>query len=223
MKKKEIDIAKAENLVTYQEKTFGSKNGSLLFKHFRQLTHTAISPHLERKDESARSSEARANLLIEFFAIIQRETSATTMREYTESASVDLKICRDGLSRIAKKLVKYKARGIDAIPPILYVRTAGTHTHSPLYNVYRNNVRTSQFPLKWKEAKVIPVFKKGSQTKVEIYRPISLVKILRLYSSDFWTSTPPYAGTILRFLNWLITNLEIVDDAKWDIFHYSEC
>ena len=209
MKKKEIDIANAEDLVTYQEKAFGSKNGSIMFKHFRQLTHTAISPHLERKDESARSSEARANLLIEFFAIIQSETSATTMREYTESASVDLKICRDGLSRIAKKLVKYKARGIDAIPPILYVRTAGTLTHSPLYNVYRNNVRTSQFPLKWKEAKVIPVFKKGSQTKVGIYRPISLVKFLRLYSSDFWTSTTPKCRNDF-------TVSELVDHQSWD-------
>ena len=34
-KKKEIDIAIAEDLAAYQEKVFASENGSLMFEHFR--------------------------------------------------------------------------------------------------------------------------------------------------------------------------------------------
>ena len=118
-----------------------------MFKHFRKLKRTAIWPHLEYKDQSARSSKARANLLMEYFATFHRETSAISMPEYTESGSFDLKICRDAISQIAKKILISKARGLDALPSLLYllyVRTANTLIHS-LYNVYRNTVRTYFF------------------------------------------------------------------------------
>ena len=46
-----------------------------------------------------------------------------------------------------------------------------------LYNFYRNIVRTSLLPLEWKSAKIIPVFKKSSQTKVEKYRPVGFLHI----------------------------------------------
>ena len=98
------------------------------------------------------------------------------MPDYTELGSFDLKLCRDELSQSAKNLVISKARGHDAMPSILYVRSADTLIH-PLYNVYRNLVRTFIFPLKWEEAEVIPVFKKGSQTKVENNHAISLLNI----------------------------------------------
>ena len=75
-----------------------------------------------------------------------------------------------------QKLGKSKARGTDAIPPVLYVRTAGTLFLS-LYNVYRNIVRTSQFPFKWNEAKVTQALKNGLQKKVENYRTVSLLNI----------------------------------------------
>ena len=57
LKKKDFDIAIAE------DKVFASKNGSIRFKHFRQLKPSAISPHLEWKDGSARSSEQPSGVL----------------------------------------------------------------------------------------------------------------------------------------------------------------
>ena len=68
-----------------------------------------------RKDESASSFEARANLLMKYFGTIRRETSATTMPEYTESRSFDLKICRDEISQIARKLVISIEQGPDML------------------------------------------------------------------------------------------------------------
>ena len=76
-----------------------------MFKHFRQLKHTAISPHLEWKNEPAKSSEARAKSLMKYFATVYGETSATTMEEYTESGSFDMKICRNMIGQIAKKTI----------------------------------------------------------------------------------------------------------------------
>ena len=82
---------------------------------------------------------------------------------------------------------------------------AASFIHS-LYNVYRYFVRTSQFLLKWKEAKVILVFKKGSQLKVENYRPISLLKSgSKLFEMIIFKQLldidTPYVGTTTRFQN----------------------
>ena len=176
MKKKEIDIAIAQCFAAYQENVFASKIGSLKFKHLGQLNRIANSPHLECKDEPTRSSKAQTSLQMKYFATIYRETSALTMPEYTESEPFDLKICRDEISQIAKMLVISKARGLDAILPILYNRKADTLILS-LYIVYRNIVRIFPFPLNWKEVKMIPVFKQGSPTKVQNYRPIRSLNI----------------------------------------------
>ena len=137
LKQKKIVYAIAEDLATHHEK-IASKNGSLMFKHFILLKRTAIGPHLEWKDESI----VRANLLMEYFATIYGETSATTMSEYIESGSFDLKICKDEIRQFAKILLTSNARRPDAIPHILYARMAGTLIHS-LYYVYRNIVRIS--------------------------------------------------------------------------------
>ena len=143
-----------------------SKNGSLMFKHFILLKRTAISPHLEWKDES--TSEARANLLMEYLATIYREISATKMSEYIESSSFDLKICKDEIRQFAKKLVTSNARGLDAIPHMLYVRTAGTLFHSH-YNVYRNIVRTScQMEGSKSGSSIEGRFDKGRQKSINI-------------------------------------------------------
>ena len=79
------------------------------------------------------------------------------MPEYTESVSFDLKICRDEITQIAKIFVISEARGHDAIPSILYVRTAGTLIIS-FYNVYRNFVRSSQFLMKMEGRKRYSIF-----------------------------------------------------------------
>ena len=42
---------------------------------------------------------------MKYFATVYGETSATTMEEYTESGSFDMKICRNMIGQIAKKLL----------------------------------------------------------------------------------------------------------------------
>ena len=45
---------------------------------------------------------------------------------------------------------------------------------APLAYLFEKSMTTSDVPTQWKQALVVPVFKKGSPSKVENYRPISL-------------------------------------------------
>ena len=84
---------------------------------------------------------------------------------------------------------------------------AGTLIHS-LYNVHRNIVRTSQFHLERKKAKVITVFKKGSQTKVKNYRPIILLNFCSKFFENIFERLLDIYTPICRNAN---TVSELVD------------
>ncbi|ELT88795.1 hypothetical protein CAPTEDRAFT_102589, partial [Capitella teleta] len=44
----------------------------------------------------------------------------------------------------------------------------------PLARTFSNSIRLGKVPAQWKYVNVVPIFKKGEQSEVENYRPISL-------------------------------------------------
>ena len=49
---------------------------------------------------------------------------------------------------------------------------------SAVTTICNNSISTGHFPLKWKEARVVPIFKTGSRDECNNYRPISILPIL---------------------------------------------
>ena len=48
----------------------------------------------------------------------------------------------------------------------------------PLAHVFNMSLREGFVPLEWKEANIIPLFKKGSRYKSVNYRPVSLTSVI---------------------------------------------
>ena len=48
----------------------------------------------------------------------------------------------------------------------------------PLATVFNLALEEGVVPLEWKEANIIPLFKKGSRSKSENYRPVSLTSVI---------------------------------------------
>ena len=48
----------------------------------------------------------------------------------------------------------------------------------PLAHVFNMSLREGIVPLEWKEANIIPLFKKGSRNKSVNYRPVSLTSVI---------------------------------------------
>ena len=48
----------------------------------------------------------------------------------------------------------------------------------PLARVFYLSLKEGVDPFKWKEAKIIPLFKNGSRNKSEHYRPVSLTSVI---------------------------------------------
>ena len=55
-----------------------------------------------------------------------------------------------------------KSRGVDGIPPTLLLEIV-EHISIPLATVFNLSLEEGIVPLEWKEANIIPLFKKGSR------------------------------------------------------------
>ena len=81
---------------------------------------------------------------------------------------------------VAKKIKAMKdnkSPGVDGIPPKLLMETV-EQISIPLAIVFNLSLKEGVVPFEWKEANIIPLFKKGSRNKSENYRPVSLMSVI---------------------------------------------
>ena len=80
---------------------------------------------------------------------------------------------------VAKKIRDMKdnkSPGVDGIPPKLLLEIV-EQISIPLATVFNLALEEGVVPLEWKEAN-IPLFKKGSRSKSENYRPVILTSVI---------------------------------------------
>ena len=81
---------------------------------------------------------------------------------------------------VAKKIKAMKdnkSPGVDGIPPKLLMETV-EQISIPLARVFNLSLKEGVVPFEWKEANIIPLFKKGSRNKSDNYRPVSLPSVI---------------------------------------------
>jgi hypothetical protein len=74
---------------------------------------------------------------------------------------------------ILRKLKNGKSPGQDGITND-FIKLAGKKIIPYLMDIFNATIKMGKIPTEWKEATVIPVFKRGARCNVENYRPISL-------------------------------------------------
>ena len=81
---------------------------------------------------------------------------------------------------IAKKIKKMKdnkSPGVDRIPPKL-LKEIVEQISTPLAKLFNLSLEEGIVPSEWKEANIMPLFKKGSRNKPENYRLVSLISVV---------------------------------------------
>lgn len=75
---------------------------------------------------------------------------------------------------VLRKLDTNKNAGCDNIPP-LFISKCAYSLVQPLTILFNRSVQAGVFPDVWKQARIVPIHKKGSRIKIENYRPISIL------------------------------------------------
>ena len=70
-----------------------------------------------------------------------------------------------------------KSPGVDGLSPKILKETV-EQISKPLAHVFNMSLQEGIVPLEWKEANIIPLFKKGSRNKSVNYRPVSLTSVI---------------------------------------------
>ena len=70
-----------------------------------------------------------------------------------------------------------KSPGVDGISPKILKETV-EQISTPLAHVFNMSLKEGIVPFAWKEANIIPLFKKGSRNKSVNYRPVSLTSVI---------------------------------------------
>ena len=76
-----------------------------------------------------------------------------------------------------KKLKINKSLGPDAIHPRV-IQEIAESINTPITLIFRVSLKLRELPDQWKHASVCAIFKKGTKTKPQNYRPVSLTSII---------------------------------------------
>ena len=129
---------------------------------------------------------------------------------------------------LLNKLSKSKATGLDKISARL-TRECADLICIPICKIFNCSLTTGIFPSDWKCAKVTPLFKKGSSSDMNNYRPISVISVVAKVFEGIITYDQVYAylseNNIIsesqsgfRFIHSTVTALlEATDSWAFDI------
>ena len=81
-----------------------------------------------------------------------------------------------GVHKLLSNLKTHKATGPDSIPAYV-LKLAADQLASILTRLYQHSLDTGETPTDWKNAFVVPIFKKGEKHVPSNYRPVSLTSI----------------------------------------------
>ena len=91
-------------------------------------------------------------------------------------AMQNIKIDWKGVHKLLKNLKVHKATGPDEIPAYV-LKTAADELAPALALLFQLSMDQGEIPQDWKQALVVPIFKKGDKHQPSNYRPVSLTSI----------------------------------------------
>ncbi|XP_048580104.1 uncharacterized protein LOC116603374 isoform X1 [Nematostella vectensis] len=152
----------------------------------RTKENTTVN-ELKFDDQSLFSQEHIAEAFNDYFSNVGPKL-ASSMANPSKSFEHFIKPCSAQMSRFKlvsnTKVLKLlgclsnaKATGIDKISG--KILKCAAHAISPsLTYIFNNSIISNCFPDEWKMARVLPLFKKGSKTIPDNYRPISILPVI---------------------------------------------
>ena len=140
---------------------------------------TGVAP-LKNQDGFLQSdTKARANILNEQFKSVFTREDLSNIPDTGESditAMQNIKIDLKGVHKLLKNLKVHKATGLDEIPAYI-LKTAADELAPALAILFQLSMDQGEIPQDWKQALVVPIFKKGDKHLPSNYRPVSLTSI----------------------------------------------
>ena len=147
-------------------------------KSLLERNNVSSYPPLSVNNELVVDIVEKASALNNFFlSICQLDDSEAIMPPNVDATVPTLKriqVTQQEVYDILRCIDTTKATGPDGVSSRLLKETAAS-IHIPLTKIFNKSLHEKEFPKCWKEANVIPIYKKGDAQLCTNYRPVSLL------------------------------------------------
>jgi hypothetical protein len=162
-----------------ESKILRQKNTAKFYGYVNNKLHSHSDiPALKTDGELLTSDSSKAAAFSDFFSEVFTKDNGE-LPEVSSCGNIISSVMFDPvnvLTAIRELKSNYSAGG-DELPPI-FIKMIGTQLCDPLSTLFNRCLMEGVLPADWKEAIVIPLFKKGRKFLVENYRPISLTSVI---------------------------------------------
>lgn len=160
------------NIIGSEENTNSKR--SCGFIKSKRCDNTGVAPLKHQTSGITYSdNKTKANILNEQFSSVfnkNGDKNNITKKESPHPSMPEIKIHENGIFKLLNDLNIHKATGPDGIPA--QVRKELAHELTPVMSLFfQASVNQGRIPDEWKEANVVPIFKKGDKSKAVNYRP----------------------------------------------------
>ena len=171
------------------------KNTKKLFAYYRSKSKTKQGINcIKRVDgELTRNSEETAQAISDHFKTVYTRESSGPLPQFCNRVPENkccetIQIREFGVQAKLMALDPGKSAGPDNIYPRL-LKECATTLSKPLTILLNKSISEGSVPSSWKKANVTPIYKKGSRTDSDNYRPISLTSVLSKLLEKFVKET----------------------------------
>ena len=137
---------------------------------------STLGPLIDSIGNTIADPTSKANLLSDVFSshfTIDNNTLPTSF-PYSQSTSLsDIVFTPISVERIVKRLSIKTKGGPDGIPPI-FIKNCIRELRAPLASLFEISFHSGYLPDVWRQAYITPIFKKGTKTDPNNYRPVAL-------------------------------------------------
>jgi len=178
----------------YENKLFESMkdNPKRVFNYAKFYSKSSSTIHvLEREGEKIADDPTKAEMLNDYFISVLTDEPEilNSLPEILQSGPytlLDVDVSPEIVRKKLQKLKHNKGIGPDGISTNILQQCLDFDV--PLSMLFQTSIRMSQIPQDWRDAHVVPLFKKGSKTRCSNYRPVSLtshiMKVLERILND---------------------------------------
>ena len=145
----------------------------------KMCSHSKLGPLIDTNGICQTDDQTKCEILNEFFSsVFTNDNGILPMvsKQALNISSNKIDFSQSVIIKAIKKLKPSGSAGPDLFPALFW-RNATPGVALPLSIIFSNSFALSTLPDEWRLATVIPVFKKGSPSNPNNYRPISLTCI----------------------------------------------
>ena len=154
------------------------------YQVYRTKSKDIIGPLKTAEGDLVATGKEMSKILNDYFLTVFTEENTQEMPDCEElfragddQKLIDIAVTKEIVEKEIDRLKKFKSPGPDEIYPLV-LKECKEIISEPLVAVFKKSLDSGEVPIMWRQANVVPIFKKGDKTLPSNYRPISLTSII---------------------------------------------